>query len=47
LSSSKQTVNVSDKSFSNKHFKLLFGDESINNSSFSLNAYEACVWSED
>ena len=47
LSSSKQAVNFSDNNFADKHFKLLFGDENINQSSFSLNAYEVCVWKED
>ncbi|HVX27764.1 MAG TPA: alpha-glucosidase C-terminal domain-containing protein, partial [Parafilimonas sp.] len=46
LSSSKQAVNFSENNFSNKHFEKLLGDENINQSSFSLNAYEVCVWSE-
>ncbi len=47
LSSSKQVANFSDSNFSNKHFRILFGDENINHSSFSLNAYEVCVWKEE
>ena len=44
LSLSKQIVNFSKNNFSTKHFKILFGDENINQLSFSLNAYEVCVW---
>ena len=47
LSSSKQVANFSDSNFSNKHFRILFGDENINHSSFSLNAYKVCVWKEE
>ena len=47
LSSSKQSVGLSDNSFPGKHFKKLFGDENIHKSSFSLNAYEVCVWKEE
>ena len=47
LSASKQAVNFTNANFSDKHFKTLFGDESINQSTFSLNAYEVCVWKEE
>jgi hypothetical protein len=47
LSSSKQTVNFTNANFSDKHFKTLFGDSNINESSFSLKAYEVCVWKEE
>ena len=40
-------LNFTNANFSDKHFKTLFGDENINESSFSLNAYEVCVWKEE
>ncbi len=47
LSASKQAVKFNDNKFPSKHFKILFGDESVNQSSFSLDAYEVCVWKKE